>query len=326
MKKILLVILFLCINYTLTFASIWRVNNVPGVEADFKTLQGAIDTAQAGDTLYVEGTQFSYGSVDISKKLVIYGPGYFLEENDSTHINQLEAKVYTLDFNSGSDGSELYGLYFTGSISVNSDNTKIEGNFIHSYVNLNDINGCIYQKNYHNVNLLSIKKSLNVVVKNNIIRQINGHSEGSAVIYNNTVENGISVYNSDIRNNILYKSCTSCGQGVDENTGNIIKYNLLCRDDKPSDPTNQIVEQVSLFVGDPENVTEEYSTDERYKLASGSPATGAGENGVDCGAYGAATPYKLSGLPPVPRIYEASIPASASEESGLPVKVKIKTK
>ena len=325
MKKTLLVILLVGINYAFLQASIWRVNNVPGVAADFKTLQGAIDTAQAGDTLYVEGTQFDYASFEMDKKLIIYGPGYFLEENDSTHINQLNATVKGFTLNTGSEDSEVYGLYITSRSDVYSNNIKLEGNYFNQDVDLNDINGCTYQKNYH-TDPLRLYNSLNVVVKNNIIGAITGNSECSAVIYNNTVENEISVHNSDIRNNIIYRSCVGCGQGVDENTGNIIKYNLVCRDDKPSDPTNQIVEQVSLFVGDPNNVTEEHSTDGRYKLASDSPALEAGENGVDCGAYGADTPYKLSGLPPIPHIYEATIPASASGESGLPVKVKIKTK
>ena len=325
MKKTLLVILLLGINYAIMQASIWRVNNVPGVAADFKTLQGAIDTAQAGDTLYVEGTQFDYGNIEIAKKLVIYGPGYFLDENDSTHINQLNATIGITNFNEGSDGLKCYGLYFTGRVQIYSDNSKFEGNNFDKDVWLRDINGCTYQKNYH-TDRLRLYNSLNVVVKNNIINYISGKSDCSAIIYNNTVENEISVHNSDIRNNIIYRSCVGCGQGVDENTGNIIKYNLVCKDDKPDDPTNQIVEQETLFVGDPNNVSEDYSTDGRYKLASGSPATGAGENGIDCGAYGGSTPYKLSGLPPIPHIYEATIPASASGESGLPVTVKIKTK
>ena len=68
-----------------------------------------------------------------------------------------------------------------------------------------------------------------------------------------------------------------------------------------------------------------YSTDERWQLKSGGLASGAGENGIDCGMFGGSAPYILSGLPPVPRIYEAIISTSGSSVSGLPVIIKVKS-
>jgi len=72
------------------------------------------------------------------------------------------------------------------------------------------------------------------------------------------------------------------------------------------------------------NGTLGYSDDERYKLKAGSPAIGAGVSGVDCGAFGGVTPYVLSGLPPFPRIYEATIPGTAYSDKGLSCTIKIK--
>jgi hypothetical protein len=40
--------------------------------------------------------------------------------------------------------------------------------------------------------------------------------------------------------------------------------------------------------------------------------------------YGGVSPYVLSGLPPLPRIYEASIPGAAYSGEGLPVTIKVK--
>lgn len=57
------------------------------------------------------------------------------------------------------------------------------------------------------------------------------------------------------------------------------------------------------------------STDAKYQLKAGSPAIGAGVGGVDCGMFATPTtlppgytaalaPYKLSGIPNVPSIYQ----------------------
>ncbi|MCK4754754.1 MAG: right-handed parallel beta-helix repeat-containing protein, partial [Calditrichia bacterium] len=60
-------------------------------------------------------------------------------------------------------------------------------------------------------------------------------------------------------------------------------------------------------------------------LKNGSPAIGAGSGGTDCGAFGGLSPYILSGIPNLPHIYEADVPASASSESGLQVTIKVKS-
>jgi hypothetical protein len=67
------------------------------------------------------------------------------------------------------------------------------------------------------------------------------------------------------------------------------------------------------------------STDGRWEMKAGSPALGSGSGGVDCGAFGGSTPYILSGVPNLPHIYEADVPASATSSSGLQVSIKVKS-
>ena len=71
-----------------TNATVWQVSNrvINGVtvDADFTTLQAAVDGASAGDTLYLMGSQTSYGNGVFNKKLVVIGPGYWLAENQNT--------------------------------------------------------------------------------------------------------------------------------------------------------------------------------------------------------------------------------------------------
>ena len=59
-------------------------------------------------------------------------------------------------------------------------------------------------------------------------------------------------------------------------------------------------------------------------LKTGSPAIGAGMNGVDCGIFGGNQPYVLSGIPPIPSIFEINYTAVGS--SAVPIQVNLKAK
>ena len=112
MKKItFLIIAFLALATVEANAKVWRVSNRPNVQADFTTLQAAITGASNGDTLYLEGSPTAYGNGTFNKKLIVYGPGYFLTENDTTQVFKSSAQVGQLVFNAGSQGSEISGLY-----------------------------------------------------------------------------------------------------------------------------------------------------------------------------------------------------------------------
>ncbi|MFO7923195.1 MAG: hypothetical protein R6U58_05845, partial [Bacteroidales bacterium] len=68
-------------------AAVWRISNISGADADFTSIQDAIDSHLvdfSGDTLYIEPSSVSYGSVTLNKSLVIIGNGYFLDENPET--------------------------------------------------------------------------------------------------------------------------------------------------------------------------------------------------------------------------------------------------
>ncbi len=59
----------------------------------------------------------------------------------------------------------------------------------------------------------------------------------------------------------------------------------------------------SVFTGSPRTVAGE-TTDGKFRLKPGSPAIGAGIDGVDLGIFGGPNPYKLSGIPSIPTIYK----------------------
>ena len=332
MKKIFLVILGVSLFGEISNCqNLIRVNNNPGIDADYINLQDANDNANDGDTIYVEGSTTSYAGANLSKKLTIIGPGYFLSENDSTQANGLEAKFNgEINFNAGSGGSvitgctaESYYLYITvDNVSV------IRCNLYQIYINA-DVNNILILQNYVDNIATSNNngKITNSVISNNIVyREIKcGSTSGQLQITNNIIfytsssYNPIDVYNSSITNNII----CSPSKSITENTGNTITNNILAVDGTNANGNQYNVVMANVFVD--YNGTQGYSTDGKWQLKNGSPAIGAGVSGVDCGAYGGVNPYVLSGLPDLPHVYEASIPATANTDEGLNITIKVKS-
>ena len=90
----------------------YSVCNVPGVKADFKTLQGAVDSVAAGSILYVFPSTSSYGAVVINKKLAIFGTGFLLDQNSqpASSPNTSGVILDVLNLVNGSSNSYIDGL------------------------------------------------------------------------------------------------------------------------------------------------------------------------------------------------------------------------
>jgi hypothetical protein len=330
-----LIVFLMCLSFLGAGAKSWRLSNNPAVEADFSTFQAAHDAATEGDTIYVDGTgeYLSYGAATITKKLVVIGPGYFLNENDSTQANKIYARLYSMVIESSAAGTEVYGLYFYASgtthLTVKASNVVISRNFFFQngyniiYLNGNIQNVTITQNYAYQIHNNSGTAS-NILVANNFIGdRIDMGNASSGVFYNNVVRYHIHAYNSMIKNNIIYGEGSSVVLS-ESYSGNTISNNLyLGTLGFTGNSTNKAnVNMNEVFVDFAGN--QGYSTDGRWRLKPGGPASGAGENRIDCGMFGGSAPYVLSGLPPVPRIYEAIIPTSGSSVSGLPVIIKVK--
>lgn len=299
-------------------AKIWRVNNSPFRTADYIALQDAIEASAAGDTIYVEGSSIVYGEpVFISKKLHIIGPGYFLSDNPETQAYKLSATfggyIYIQD---AAIGTVLEGLVFNSYVYCGADNVIFRRNMFsylylgefnngvsHKYVNVKNV---VIESNFGNYIYANSGTAIYSTVSNNIVETISSNKNSNLTIINNTIKySGTSVtcYNSTIANN-------------------------LCRSTiAPTDGTNTLSNNISEL-GDAfilEFVANPLKTDKDYKLSTKATALGAGTEGTDCGAFGGVKPYVLSGLPVGPHIYELVSPATGSANSGLPVKIKVKS-
>ena len=341
MKRLTTIFLMLC--FFSASATSWRLNNNPAVDADFTTFQAAHDAASAGDTIYIEGTgdQNHYGNITISKKLIIIGPGFFLNENDSTYANPIFARFLSIYIQPTAAGTEIYGLYIntadanTNQIRIRASDVIVSRNFFHFHpyntirLDANVENVSITQNYAYQIETASNSiVANNILISNNFIQNvIDLNSLSNAIISNNVIRAYLTnVYYSQIKNNIMYEN-----HGGDflcvNNTGNYVAYNLAAGalvsggTYGPGNVGN--VNMANVFVGYPTQGV--FSTDGKWQLKAGSPAIGAGEGGIDCGMFGGPLPYVLSGLPAIPRIYEALVPTAGSTVSGLPVIIKAKS-
>ncbi len=333
MKKLLLLMMlsaFLC--NILTAQTLYRVNNNTDFGADFTTLQAAVTAASNNDTIYLEGSAIEYEGATINKLLTIVGPGYFLDENPKTQANNVPATINThIIFASGSEGSTIMGckLLSSSSISLNVSDITITRN--QAYImTIDDIcDNIVVTQNYFSYGILVTAGSgqlTNAIISNNIITtQVQTRStSGTTIVSNNVfmstgVTSPIDVYNATVQNNIL----AGANNSIRENTGNNISYNLLANDGTDSNG-NQYNIDMNLVFADYNNALG-LSSDGKWDLLAGSLAIGAGINGTDCGAFYGPTSYVLSGVPNLPHIYEAEVPASATSDSGLQVSIKVKS-
>ncbi len=328
MKNFTIILLSLC--WLSLNATSWRVNNNPAIDADFDDINAAIAAASAGDTLYIEGTQYNYGEVTLDKPLVIIGPGYFLLENDSTLANPLMAQVGEFTISQNASGSAVYGLSFYLNLNISASNLVIarnwgtyNSNFKFWLARFNNVTNVVITQNYLRELVCSYSAN-NIIVSNNYVsNDIEFNDNQSAIVFNNVVGSNITVHNSIVKNNITYQG----NNGGIGGTNNVYEYNIL-----NYNPGGNIPPGPGNIIGiDPEDVFVDYdgslgySTDGKWQLKEGSIAIGYGENGVDCGMFGGPSPYILSGLPPVPHIYEAIVPVSGSAASGLTVTIKVKS-
>jgi len=114
------------LNFLLTFsftilitlpasATIWRVNNTLSApdQVDFNELTDAVVAANAGDTIYVEGSSVDYKvGARINKALTIIGPGFLQENNPEVcqHLNATFGNGVSIFIESGADGTYITGL------------------------------------------------------------------------------------------------------------------------------------------------------------------------------------------------------------------------
>jgi len=346
MKTLLVIVLLFVVQFS--FAKIWIVDSNAGSTAkDFTDLKAAHDGAAAGDTLYLVGSPVYYTAerIYLTKRLVIIGPGYFLNENPDTQTNINPASIWSYNtceaiiFEPGSSGTVLMGVTVRGSITVNANDILLKRN----HLALDPSGSC---------NSSNVINASNVIIAQNYIETIDGSStpplvqvtagrsgiifannyfshncsgcgggvlalsspaSSSLEVSNNIFKGGFSVANSIVQNN-FFNSDNGFAATV-----SIIRNNIHTNAYLPAGNGNINSSQLSL------RFIDTGSTDGRWQLKPTSTGLGAGFGGVDVGIFGGPEPYVLSGIPPIPTIYSVTAPTIGEKNTGLPVQIKVKS-
>lgn len=316
-------------------AGTWRVNNADD-SADFSSIQTAINNmtnVADGDTLFVEGSAFFYSGFTLNRLLYIIGPGYRLSENPQTGTL---ASVAVIDgganFVAGAEGSVFSGFIFDDSafdrVTIDGVNNITIMRCYHTRtISINSaVQNSIIVQNYFEDDVISTSSFSvfqGVIFNNNIIvDDITTSSEASspetfASMNNNIFLGNIEVTTATFRNNIWFpinSSNVSVLSGAIEN-------NLFFNAILGSENGNQGFTEGSAVFGDRTG----RSFDQQWALDDGSAFKNSGKDGTDPGPFGGSNPYILSGVPPLPVIYEINTSGFGNQENGLPVEIKVRS-
>ncbi len=314
MKKQILLVATLLLLINFSNAAILRCNNNPlsvgpNVYAD---AQQAHDAASAGDTIHLE-PHGSYGTLTLSKPLVIISTGYFLTLNSGLQANPLEATLDNIICGPGSENSII-------SCSVS----------YHIYVQASDIT--LKNARAHTVYFqasttynLSIKQSVinslcgsgcggnswnNLILENSYIDNIfNNSPANSSAIINQCIVNSssFSIENSVITNSIFFANTVFDNCNAHNNIcGGFMGGNFTGTNNFPNVDMTNVLAQWPTFQGDDYQLLPSYSNQ-------------------TIGMYAGSNPYKPGGIPAIPTIYQLDIPENTSDMKNLQIQVSTKS-
>jgi hypothetical protein len=337
MKTIIQFCMLLLLVPVMSNATIRTVSNDINKPAQFPDIPQAIAAASNGDTIYVNGTQYTYSDFTVNRKLVIIGAGF----NVANQFNLISA-VNNIYFFKDAGINDASGSIVTGfkigllslaSSTLTITNIKL---FRNQIANLDTYpNGVSSWSIYNNIvtGLINGRNgSNNIVIQNNIFYGggfVANFNQPSVVVDHNlfiNVNNSLSGLQFSIVTNNVFTS-SSGTQVMASVTQSTFNNNLsLSTNISPVSPTNNFLSGNNTGGGNQVGVNplfvsvsdlNNYNTAFNYRLQSGSTGHLAGTDGTDLGIYGGSYPfpsggtpgggYDTSPLPPIPQINSVNI-------------------
>jgi hypothetical protein len=334
-----------------------RVNNRAGLSAAHTTFASAVTAATTGDTLFIEGSPISYGTVTLSKNLTVVGPGYFLTKNDSTQAIIYPATFDAMTVSSTGAGSIISGLTFVGApaalLTISANNVTVSRNYFQQTTGTASSTAIRISASFNNTaiiqNFIEVTTTTtaqpmaiefltgpqsNVIISNNLIMAgsppstTTTHSTATTkrAIVMPTNANAVISNNTIIGDMVLYNSTVVDNILIRGNLTTsasfpiISQFNMGGLTQWGTASSNQINVNMTTMFAQTGLVTE----DRYWLLSAGSTANGTSSTGSNRGATGGTMPYKLSGMPSFPAVWSATVPPTGSASSNLNVNVKAK--
>lgn len=310
---VLIFVLFLSGLYTSLAQNIITVNNDENSTADFHDLQEALNSADSGDTIYVQGSITEYGSLVIQKSIVLIGPG----RNPDKDL-ALTANLMDIDLLEGADNTTIDGLIVEVIECIDAvhhlviKNCNVNRSTSTSRILLSGSDFLLRNNVVRTIN--GTNSSINVEVNNNVINRRVINFNEQTVVFNNNVfatlyeANPIHTCTWTIFNNNLFWR----GVGVSSSIFTPNNFAVLANNVENCDFNNNLTYRYStnnFDVGGRNTGADNLiDTDPRlveggfWELQNGSLGKNAGTDGTDIGIYGGISPYVPEGTADIPQI------------------------
>lgn len=304
-------ILFAAVNANAAIRTVSNNLNSPG---QFNNIAAAIAAASNGDTIYVQGTAYNYGTAYVNKQLVFFGPGHNPQKQ-----NALPATFDNFYMQTGSNGSKIIGfnvLTYVYAQNQNIDNVSVIHCKIGNRVYLNSdyhdnwlIDGCVFTNTNENIEGYYNQSGHTVrnCILNGDIRNFYNSGQGYHYCNNNIFLRSGNVFSNTyywyVNNCVFYRANTT--QNGWQQFSNCLVY--LPQNGTTTFPNGSGHQNANpLFVNFPAaGANFDYSYD--FNLQAGSPADNTGNDGTDLGVYGGLGDFEQNGNPRIPAVTEISI-------------------
>ena len=153
MRKTIVTLVALCAAVTVN-ATVLRVSNVSGSTAPYSTIQDALSAAAEGDTIMLDASakNYTWGREDkVTKRVVIIGPGYWLQDNGIIQEGSQRACIENYAFKIAANGVVVIGVWFDSTIDIakNCTNVVIKRCNLRDGVGLgSNADRCVFHQNY----------------------------------------------------------------------------------------------------------------------------------------------------------------------------------
>ncbi|MBX2946333.1 MAG: hypothetical protein KF725_10910 [Cyclobacteriaceae bacterium] len=287
--------------------------------------------SSAGDTIYVYGSPFDYGTLTISKRLVVIGAGYAPNNQFGQPTRATGISLFR-DGSTDPSGSVIIGFFISGSINCTgtliTNNVTVFRNRINNYIYLyinstlqatgwTIYNNIVYQV-LANATSRTGASATNILIANNIITgSVTNFNSNTVLIDHNVFLGSTNLYqlwNAIVTNNIFVRAsgdifssevvfCTFNKNISLQNTiapaslynpTNIFETTFTSTGGGSNSGSGNLVGTNPLFVNVPNNNT--YDVTYNYRLQAGSPGKAPfSTDGTDAGIYGGTYPFPSGG-------------------------------
>lgn len=329
--KLLLLALGMFLGAGSAFATIYTVSNNTNSPGQYTTFAAAQAVATNGDTVYMHGSPFNYGTLNFTKQLVVIGTGHNPQKQ-----SPLVSFCDYVQFSTGSNGSKVIGMqiYQFSSNSDNVDNIGLysckityRGYIPNYYCDNWMIDGCVF---VYTAQCFSggcygsgftFRNCFIGGALENFGNCQNGYHYIDHCIF--TRPSG-DVFSNDYAfyvNNSIFYHINVPGNGMSATWANNLSY--ACNNNNFPGGTNQ-VNVDPQFVNVP-NTTVSWSYSYNFALQTASAGHNAGTDGTDLGLYGGFGDFDRDGTPRIPYIKQFDINGSNAVAPGGNLNVTIKS-